>query len=423
MYKKALLKNGLKVITCPMPKMQSVALGIWVKIGGRCENKENKGISHYMEHLAFKGNKQYSCRKIKESIEGVGGSLNGFTSEELTCYLVKLPRQYLNLALEILSSMAKSPSLEEEDIEKERTVILEEIKMYKDSPQSYVHELLDKLMWPDNPLGDSITGSFESVSGIKKKDLAAFKEKNYVASNMVISAAGALKHDELTAKIGKIFSRGAAKNNVDTFVPFERKQDKAAFNLLTKETEQTHLAMGFHGFKREHPLKHALGLLHVVMGANMSSRLFNEVREIRGLAYEIGTQIKFFQDTGAFIVHAGIDNAKVLDAIKVILEELDRVKSASINRNEFKRAKEFYIGQLMLALEDTMDHMLWIGESMSSLGKVHTLKEIVDQVKKITPADILKVAGEIFRQDNLSLSVIGPLERDKDKIYNQLRLK
>jgi len=421
MYKKTILNNGLRIITQRMPKMQSVALGIWIKAGGRYELSKNKGISHYLEHLAFKGSKSYSCRKIKESIEGVGGSLNGFTSEELTCYFVKLPSRYLALALDILSSMVINPILSPGDIEKERTVILEEIKMQKDSPQSYVYELLDNLLWPNQPLGMGITGTFESVSQIKREDLSLFKGQYYVPSNIVVSAAGLLEHDKFTSKTQKAFSNLKQKNS-DKFCTVKETQFKPQLKLFHKDTEQTHLALGFHSFKRDHPLKHALGLLHVILGANMSSRLFNELREKRGLAYEIGTQVKRFQDTGAFMVHAGIDNRKVNDAIKLILEELGKVKDKLVNSDEFRRAKEFYLGQLMLALEDTLDHMFWIGESTTSLDKTYTLDEIIKEVNKVRREDIRKVARYIFKEKSLNLALIGPLKASQEKIYRQLRL-
>jgi len=404
-----------------MPRMLSAALGIWIKVGGRYESSQNKGISHYLEHLVFKGSRRYSCRQIKESIEGVGGSLNGFTSEELTCYLVKLPSRHLDLALDILSSMVADPLLSAEDIAKERTVILEEIKMHKDVPQSYVYELLDALLWPGHPLGATITGTEESVGRINRENLSAFQERYYVPANIVVSAAGLLEHDQLAAKVKKAFTRAKTKQG-DKFQATKKTQLKPQLKIFHKDTEQTHFTLGFHSFKRGHPLKYALGLLHVIMGANMSSRLFNEVREKRGLAYEIGTQVRAFDDTGAFIVHAGIDNRKVIDALKLILEELEEVKDKPVSPGELKRAKEFYSGQLTLALEDTLDHMLWIGECTASLDKTYTLEEVIKEVRRVGPQDIQKTAGQIFKENSLNLALIGPIQDIQDEIYQKLRL-
>jgi len=421
MYKKTILDNGLRIITHRMPKMQSVALGIWIKVGSRYESKGNKGIAHFLEHLVFKGSKKYSCRKIKESIEGVGGSLNGFTSEELTCYLAKLPSRHLDLALDILSDMVINPLLPQEDIEKERAVILEEIKMYRDLPQSYVHDLLDELLWPKQSLGVPVIGTFDSVSQIKREDLYLFKRKFYTPLNVVVSAAGLLEHDKVTKSAARIFSQRKEKN-LNIFSKAKEEQGRPQFKLFHKDTEQTHMALGFHSFKREHPLKYALGLLHIVLGANMSSRLFNELREKRGLAYEIGTQVKRFKDTGAFIVHAGIDNRKIIEAIKLILEELERVKDKLVSASEFTRAKEFYLGQLMLALEDTLDHMLWIGEYIAALDKTYTLDEVIREVKRLKRQDLREAARYIFKAKKINLALIGPLKDKEQDIYHQLRI-
>lgn len=419
MYKKTQLDNGLKIITHPMPKMQSVAVGIWIKIGGRYESAQNKGISHYLEHLLFKGSKKYSCRKIKESIEGVGGSLNGFTSEELTCYLAKLPSRHLDLALDVLSDMVLNPKLLQSDIDKERTVILEEIKMYKDLPQAYVYDLLDELLWPGEPLGMSVIGTPESVNGINRRDLYSYQGEHYTPNNIVISAAGLLDHVKLSSRVERAFV-GSRPKCVNTFLKVKEGQLKPQMKILAKDTEQTHLALGFHSFKRDHPLRYALSLLHVILGANMSSRLFNELREKRGLAYEIGTNVKHFQDTGVFIVHAGIDNRKLNDAIKVILLELKKLKQALVNEDELKRAKDFYLGQLMLSLEDTLDNMLWIGESTAALDRTQTLEEIIRQVQKLSRQDVQKVAREIFNARSLNLALIGPLKDKETTLYKEL---
>ena len=421
MYNKSILGNGLKIIAHRMPARHSVSLGIWIKVGGRYENNSNKGIAHFLEHLLFKGTKNYSCRKLKESIEGVGGSLNGFTSEELTCYLVKMPGVYLEKALNILSDMVIRPTLPAVEIKKEKPVILEELKMYRDLPQSYVYELLDELLWPEQPLGAPIIGTVDSVSRMSRKDIGSFKEDYYTASNMVISAAGELDEEKLKERVAKIFSR-LPKKRENIFLKVKERQDEIGLKVFYKETEQTHMALGFRSFKRGHPLRHALGLLHIILGANMSSRLFDEVREKRGLAYEIGTAVKRFYDTGAFLVHAGIDNSKVYSAIPLILKELSKTKDGLVTNDEFKRAKEFYTGQLKLGLEDTMEHMLWIGETTATLDRTYSLGEIIAEVNSVSRADIREVARKLFRNDNLHLSLIGPLKGAEDKIRKQLIL-
>lgn len=421
MYKKTRLENGLRIVTAEMPKMQSVSVGIWIATGGRYEIPVIKGAAHFIEHLLFKGSRKFSCRKIKESIEGVGGSLNGFTSEELTCYLVKIPALHLDLALNVLSDMVLNPLFLSADIEKEKTVILEEIKMYKDLPQSYVQELLDGLLWPAQPLGESILGTAESISNMRREDLVRFKKQHYTPLNIVVSATGLLKHDKFAKKVSRIFS-ALKEKKINRFERAREIQGKPQLKIFSKDTEQTHLALGFHSFKRDHWLKHALGLLNIILGANMSSRLFNEVREKRGLAYEIGTQLKRFHDTGAFIVHAGIDNKKVINALSLILKELKTIKEKAVTPDEFRRAKDFYLGQLMLALEDTLDNMFWIGESTISLDKTYSLRDVIKEVDRVKPDDLGLAAQTIFDEKKLNLSLIGPLKEKEQDIYNQLKI-
>lgn len=421
-YKKETLGNGLRIVAHPMSDRQSLALGIWINVGGRYEQEGNKGISHVLEHLLFKGTRKYSCNEIKESIEGIGGALNGFTSEELTCYLVKIPGKYMELALDILSDMVLNPTLPQEELAKEKTVILEEIKMYKDQPQSYVYELLDELLWPRQALGSPVIGTVESVNRITRQDLELFKQNSYTAPNIIISAAGSLSFSKLTKKAADIFSAIKARDK-NEFIKAHESQIAPQVKIFNKDTEQTHMALGFHSLKRGHPLKHALGILHIILGANMSSRLFNELREKRGLAYEIGTSVKRFSDTGAFIVHAGIDNNKLNEAVELILKELQKIKSQLVSGDEFKRAREFYLGQLMIALEDTLDHMLWIGETSATLDKVYSLEQIEREVRRVKRGDVLDTAQEIFKKEKLNLALIGPLKENESQVLQSLYLE
>jgi predicted Zn-dependent peptidase len=419
MINKTVLKNGVRVVTSSVKDAQSLAVGIWISTGSRNEIPDYLGISHYLEHLVFKGTKDYSCQEIKESIEGKGGSINAFTGEEATCYLVKLPAKYLDLSLDILSDMVLNPVFPEAEIEKERTVILEEIKMYKDLPQSYVYELLDELLWPDQPLGRSILGTVESVNRIKRQDLSGYRSRYYTAMNIVVSAAGLLNHSKFSNKVREKFSalKGGSRNN---FAAAYVDQSAPQANIFHKETEQTHFAVGFHGLSRDHKLKYALAILNIILGGNSSSRLFEEIREKRGLAYEIGTGVKRLKDTGAFVVHAGVDNNKVVEALKLIFVQLSRAKNQTVSQSEFKRAKEFFLGQLMLALEDTMDQMLWIGESTTSLDKTYSLKDVIREVNKVKINDLKQVAGLIFNKANLNLALIGPLKASEEHIKKEL---
>ncbi len=420
MYKKTILDNGLTVATRYMPERVSVSLGIWIKAGGRYEDKNINGISHFLEHLLFKGTKKRTCEEIKQSIEGIGGSLNGFTTEEFTCYLAKVPGKYLACALDVLWDMVLNANLTPGDIETERRVILEEIKMYKDLPSHFVLELLMKLLWPSQPLGMNIAGEAASIRAMNRNQLVSYKQRFYQFNNIVVIACGNLRHNQvLQACRGKLSLSGQTK--IDKFVPAQSQKSGPQLKFQVKDTEQTHLALGVYGLPKTHPERFGLGLLHIILGANMSSRLFREVREERGLAYEIGTSLKFLQDTGAFVVHAGIDNHRVVETLEVILQQLREIKKTPVEKEELNRAREYYIGQLMLALEDTSNHMLWLGESVLYLKKILSPEEIIRRVKKIKADDLNKLANKIFQNRSLNLALIGSLkDRDKQRIKKGL---
>jgi len=421
MYEKSKLDNGLRLVTYKMPQRNSAALGIWIGAGGRYEDGSNKGIAHLLEHLCFKGTGKYSATQIKEKIEGVGGSLNAFTSEEFTCYLTKIIAKHLPLALNVLSDMVLEPLLALKDLQKEKSVILEEIKMYRDLPQAYVNELLDELLWPGHPLGMNLAGTLESVSAMRQDQLTGFHGALYHPKNIVISIGGDIEHEKALGLIAKIFSQAKPKPPVG-FKKVNLSQNSFRSKLFYKQTEQSHLAMGYLSCPREHPDKHAVGLLHIILGANMSSRLFNEVREKKGLAYEIGTQHRHFYDTGAFFIHAGVDNRKVFSALSTILKEAKRIAQYPVSKNEFIRAKEYYTGQLLMSLEDTLDHMLWMGEQESALRRIKSAEDILSEIHKVTIEDLLRVARDIFKNNNLSLALIGPQsQEEKDKISSLLK--
>ena len=405
MYQKTILDNGLRLITRAMPRMESVAIGVLVRVGGRDESKDINGIAHFLEHLVFKGSKRYSCQKIKESIEGVGGMLNGFTSEEATCYFAKLPAAKQLQALGILSDMAINPLLNLSDIEREKFVVLEEIKMHQDLPQSYVHDILEQLFWPGHPLGSSILGTKKAILQIKREDLVLFQKRYYTPSNIVIAACGRLKHEKLLERLEATLGKFKIEIK-NKFIPAPDYEQKPKLKIIKRRTNQTHLALGCYGINRDHPDKHIFSLLHVILGANMSSRLFSEVREKRGLAYEIGTQIKGLADTGLFVIRAGVDNTKLHQAIEVIVKELEKIKKRLVLSSELYRAKEFYIGQLRLALEDTLDHMFWIGEPTLHLNKTYSFAGILKEVEGITPHHLRRVAQAIFKAEAIRLAII-----------------
>jgi predicted Zn-dependent peptidase len=397
-----------------MGHMESAAIGVWLNVGSRYEDKRVSGISHFIEHMVFKGTTKRSGQRIKEEIEGRGGSLNGFTSEEMTCYLAKVNGLHINIALDVLSDMVLNANLKPLDIEHERAVIIEEIKMYHDLPNHHVHDMLHEVMWGAHPLGEPVVGRIESISSITRQNLMDYKKANYIPQNIAVVLCGNLNgSSQLSEKIKKIFYRSKKAYRIP-FVNFTSIHRGPTVKILAKKTEQSHLCMGMHTFGRMHKDRYILNILHIILGGNMSSRLFENVREKRALAYEIGTEIRRYKETGAFVVNAGIEHDKVKEAVRVIIRELKKIKDKTVSKDEIERAKEFFKVQLSLALEDTLDHMLWLGEQVITTSKIITKEDMIKDIDTISQEDIQKVAKAVFKSSNLNIALISPI-KDKDK--------
>lgn len=407
-YKLTTLANGLRVLTVPMANRDSAAVAVWVKAGGRYESRKISGISHFLEHMMFKGTPTRDTRRIKEEIEGVGGILNAFTGEEMTCYFAKLLKQYYPRAIEVLSDMVLHATVPADELAKERTVILEEIKMYRDVPAHHVHDLMGELLWPDQPLGRTLAGTPETVSRMTRADILKYKRDYYHNSDILVSVSGDVDHDEVLERVASIYQTRQEKKP-SVFVPAKSQQSRPRTHFFEKKTEQTHLVIGLHALPRMHPDRYKLGLLHVILGANMSSRLFEEVREKRGLAYEIKSGISGFQDTGSFTVSAGVETKKAVRAVEVILRELSKVRKSFVKAGELRRAKDYFMSLVSLGVEDTLDHLLWVGEKALCSGELPDKAEIRQKVEAVTLEDIQRLAQKIFRTGNLNLSLIGPV--------------
>lgn len=407
-YSFTTLSNGLGLALRPMPHAQSVAVGVWVRAGGRYESPDRAGISHVLEHLLFKGTRHRSCEELKRQIEGVGGSLNGFTAEEFTCYMAKVPRRFLGRGIEVLADMVRAPMLSADDLDKEREVILEEIRMYEDTPGQYVHDLFSQLLWPNHPLGMLLSGTIDTVRRIDRADVIDYWRAMYRPANLLVACAGALEPDDVTRRIRRAFGVARARS-VRPFLRAPRPRRGPQVRVWNKRTEQTHLCVGTYAIPRTHPSRFALELLHVLLGGNMSSRLFREVRERRGLVYEIGTQIKRFHDTGAFVVYAGCDTGKLAATVQTIFTELARVRRSPVSRTELRRAKDYYAGQLLMGLEDTMEHMLWMGEQAVTVGRIAKPDGLLQHLSRVTQRDIQRVARQLFQTSTMHLAVVGPV--------------
>jgi predicted Zn-dependent peptidase len=415
-----IMNNGLAVAAKPMNHMESVSFGIWIKAGARYEDTKNNGISHLLEHLLFKGTKSRNMREIKEAIEGRGGSFNGFTSEEVTCYLVKLLAKDAELGVDILSDMVLNPKLDEKEIEKEKSVIVEEINMYKDIPSQHVHEILTEMLWPDQPLGMPLAGTVESVKSMQKRDVDAYKETFYNPNNMLLIGTGRIKENELLGLAGKYLSI-SPKAPPPKFIKAVNDQREPLLKIAKKDTEQTHMALAFHAPDRLSPDRYAASILNIILGANMSSRLFHVIRDELALCYEISSSVRKYKDAGAFVIGAGLDESNLVRALEIILKELNRIREEPVPDEELDRAKEFYKGQLLFTMEDTMSHMLWLGEKIVSEEKELDVKKIMDRVASIDKDDIARVACNIFKNGSMNLAVIGPV-KDEKTLKGVLRL-
>lgn len=412
-WKEYMLKAGTKIIYKNIPEFHSIAVGVWIRNGSRFEEEKVAGISHFIEHLLFKGTKNRTGGQIKEAIEGVGGTFNGFTSAEATCYWIKILSDYTETSIDVLSDMIKNPFFKDEDMEKERNVIIEEIKMYMDIPAKYVYEIFDKILFENHPLGRPIAGTPETVGSISKEQIFKYIENYYTGENIVISIVGNINEGKLTNYIEKYFSDVRIKKK-NEFEKWNGKPSGPKVKIVKKETEQSHIVMGGFGFSREDEKKYPLGVLNVILGGNMSSRLFNRIREKLGLAYEIRSFTRHYNDTGIFAISAGVSPENTEKAIDAIISELTEIKEKGVKEEEIERGKKFLISQFLMGLEDNLEYMMWLGEQRLLKDKLSSVNEVVEKINRVQKKDIENVADEIFKKENFYLALIGPKGREEN---------
>jgi predicted Zn-dependent peptidase len=412
MYKVTRLPNGLTVATAQMPHMTSVSLGLWVGVGGRYESAEVNGVCHFIEHLLFKGTRRRSARQISQDVEGIGGYLNAFTSEEMTCYHSKARHDRFDELLDVLTDMFLNSRFDPVEIDKERGVIKEELAMYLDQPQHRVQELLNETLWPDQPLGRPLTGTEETLDRLNRAQLLGYQKKNYVAGRTIIAAAGRLDHGKTVRAVSRLAGR-FPQGPVPQFAPVTGSQSRPNVRLFTKETEQTQLALGIRACSRHDPRRYALRLLNTVLGENMSSRLFQVVREDRGLAYSIYSSLVFFDDAGSLVISAGLDLGNLSRTLKLIMRELALLTRAPVGAVELRRARDYVIGQIDLSLESTDSQMMSLGENLIGHGKIIAPAEVKRHLGKVTSAEIRAAARDFFRPERLNLALVSPLKSSR----------
>lgn len=392
MIEKHTLPNGVRVVAEQIPHVRSVALGLWIGTGSRHETPETNGISHFFEHMMFKGTKKRTARQLAETFDEIGGQVNAFTSKEMTCYYAKVLDEHLDIALDVLADMFFESLLRPEEIEKERKVIEEEIRMVEDTPDDIVHDWLSYAAMQRHPLGYPILGRVANLSRFDRGALTSFKKKNYTPNRLVIALAGHLPDDYLD-RVARYF---AAWTSPGAEMPSQAPEFTAGVIHRKKETEQTHLCLGFPGMSIRDPRIYSLILLNNLVGGNMSSRLFQEVREERGLAYSVYSYHSAYQDGGLFTLYVGTGHHQVNQVFQLLVRILNEVRQTGVTEEELKKGKEQLKGSLMMSLESTSNRMSRLGKNELLLGYHRSLDEIVEEVEALTRQDLLDTARQIF---------------------------
>ena len=407
MIKRATLKNGIRVLGASMKSTQAFTVLVLVRAGSKYETKYTNGTAHYLEHMIFKGSKDYpSVRAITETLDGLGAEYNAFTAKELTGYWVKVAGSNASRALKIVASMLEKPLFPAQEFERERGVVLEEINMYFDTPARFIFDLWEEVLWGDQPAGWHVAGTPKIIKNLKREALLEYFQKHYVGRSSVVVMAGAMDNSIFT-HARKLFS-GIRTGETSQHPKVREEQKKPAAHLHFKRTDQTHLAVGFRGVSMEHPARYALSVLAAILGGTMSSRIFLEVRDKLGLAYSIRTQASFDTESGYLVTSAGVRNEKVSDAIGAILNEYRRITKTSPGATEVKKAKDAMIGHFVLDLEQTDEVASYIGTQETLLGKITEPEAEIRRLRKVTSHDVVRAARTYFRPERLNLALIGP---------------
>lgn len=422
-HARKILKNGLRVITIPMPSFESVTVMVMVGAGSRYETDKNNGISHFLEHMAFKGTqKKPNAQVIASLIDGIGGEFNAFTSKEVTGYFVKSAVTHVDLCLDILSDMLQNSKLEEAEIQREKGVILEEINLYEDTPARKIGDIYEGLLYGDTPMGWDIAGRKEVIKQITRKDFVDYMSSLYSADNITVVVAGGIEAKKSEEMVEKYFKE---MKSFDTlrYEKLYQNQVKPALYIKHKDTEQVHVAVGFRTVSIDSPEKHTLSVLAAILGGGMSSRLFSEVREKRGLAYYVRTSSEHFQDGGNIVSTAGLDPKRLEEGIAVIIEEYSKFAKgkASLTEKELSKAKEYLKGHLVLELEDSRSVAAFYAQAELLEKEIETADELIGKIDKVTLKEVEDVAKKYFKNETLNLAIIGNFT-DRQKFEKLLKL-
>jgi predicted Zn-dependent peptidase len=402
------LSNGLRVVTTSVPTAQSVSVNVFVGIGSRGETRKTNGASHYMEHMLFKGTtRRPDSIMIAEAIEGAGGVLNAYTSKELTCYWNQVPFDKLEQAMDVLADMYQESVLDEEEIARERTVVQQEIRRAFDQPGAWAGELLSRATFGDQPIGWPIAGTLETVEAMGREDFVGHVATYYVPSNTVLSVAGNTTHDEVLRYAERFFG-GMRDQTIPSIPPAVESFADESVIVEKREIAQCNMAMALYALPRKDPDRYPLMILNTILGRGMSSRLFKEVRERRGLAYSVGSGVSRFSDIGTMSISAGVTLENLQEATRVIRGELFKIRDETVRDEELLKARDFSTGNFRLGLESTMALAQRAGESLLMTGEIEPVDDVVASLAAVTPADVQRVAQRLFRPGAFAMAVVGP---------------
>jgi predicted Zn-dependent peptidase len=398
------LDNGLRILTERMTQVRSISIGVWLTRGSRHETAEQGGIAHFVEHMLFKGTATRSAEDIAQAIDSIGGQLDAFTAKEYASYYIKVLDEHLPLALDILSDIVLNPAFSSDDVEREKKVVVEEIKMVEDTPDDLVHELFTQGFWENHPLGRPILGTRETVESFDAGVLRRYFVNAYTPRNLVVSAVGNLEHgrvrDLVSEKFGRLTAVGApSSEQAPTVVP--------KILIRNKELEQSHVCLGASSYPQSHDDRYSSYVLNTLLGGSMSSRLFQNVREKRGLAYAVFSGLSAYRDAGSFTIYAGCANEAVGEVIDLVVEELRGIKQSAVPHAELQRAKDHLKGSLMLSLENTASRMSHLARQEIYFDRQFGLDETLQGIERVTSADVQRVATDLFRDGSLAATVLG----------------
>ncbi|MGV8082620.1 MAG: M16 family metallopeptidase [Coriobacteriia bacterium] len=409
-YRKTVLDNGVTVISEPIDSVRSITLGIWLAVGSRDESPEEAGMSHFMEHMMFKGTPTRTALQISESFDRIGAELNAFTSKEYTAYYSRFVDEHLPKAFDILADMVVNSNLDDPSCTSEREVVIEEIARMEDTPDDYIHELFSRVLWPNHPIGLPILGSRQTVGGFDHAQSATFRAKHYLSGNVVVAAAGNVDHDELVALAAEKLA--GLPLGPRSARPVAQAVCASRVSVTRKDTEQAHICYGMPAMSAKDPDRFALSLLDGVLGGGMASRLFQEIREKRGLAYAVYSFSALYQDTGAFVVYAGTRPANAKEVITLIHEEMGRIAEEGVTADELDRVRQAAMGQLVLGMESTRNRMQRLGRNEATGGEILSADEIIERYDAVTVDDVKRISAQVLSADKV-LAVIGPFEAEE----------